>query len=120
MTDKFVPTRIVVTAHPKLPDALKEAGAISEYLKGKGIDAPHGSLNDEDLRKQVKQGKFDMLVSVGGDGTMLRAAHLCAPCGVPILGINHGRLGFLFQTESHNWQGMIDILLKGEAWIETA
>jgi NAD+ kinase len=118
MTDKFVPTRIVVTAHPKLPDALKEAGAISEYLKGKGIDAPHGSLNDEDLRKQVKQGKFDMLVSVGGDGTMLRAAHLCAPCGVPILGINHGRLGFLFQTESQNWQGMIDILLKGEAWIE--
>lgn len=118
MTETFVPTRIIVTAHPKLPEALKEAGAISEYLKGKNIDAPHGSLNDEDLRKQVKQGHFDMLVAVGGDGTMLRAAQLCAPCGVPILGVNHGRLGFLFQTESEHWTGMIDSLLSGEAWIE--
>ena len=118
MTETFIPTRIVVTAHPRLPDGLKVAGAISEYLKGKGIDAPHGSLNDEDLRKQVKQGKFDLLVTVGGDGTMLRAAQLCAPCEVPILGINHGRLGFLFQIESENWQGMIDTLLSGEGWIE--
>ncbi len=118
MAETFIPARIVVTAHPRIPDGLKVAGAISEYLKTQGIDAPHGSLNDEDLRKQVKQGKFDLLAAVGGDGTMLRAAHLCAPCGVPILGINHGRLGFLFQTESGNWQGMIDTLLKGEGWIE--
>jgi NAD+ kinase len=118
MAEAFNPTRIVVTAHPKLPDALKEAGSISEYLKGKGLDAPHGSLNDEDLRKRIKQGQFDLLVAVGGDGTMLRAAHLCAPCGVPILGINHGRLGFLFQTESEHWHDMIDSLLNREAWIE--
>jgi NAD+ kinase len=118
MTDKFVPARIVITAHPKLPESMREAALISEYLKGKGIDAPHGSLNDEDLRKQVRKGEFDLLTAVGGDGTMLRAAHLCAPCGVPILGINQGRLGFLFQTESQKWQDMIDSLLKGEAWIE--
>ena len=118
MAETFIPTRVVVTAHTKLPDAMKEAGAIAEYLKGKGIDAPYGSLNDEILRKQVKQGQFDLLVAVGGDGTMLRAAHLCAPCGVPILGVNHGRLGFLFQSGSEHWQGMVDSLLKGEAWIE--
>jgi NAD+ kinase len=118
MTDKFVPTRIVITAHPKLPEAMREATLISEYLKGKGIDAPHGSLNDEDLRKRVRKGEFDLLTAVGGDGTMLRAAHLCAPSGVPILGVNQGRLGFLFQTESQKWQDMVDSLLKGDAWIE--
>jgi NAD+ kinase len=118
MAETFIPKRVVVTAHPKLPEALTEAGAISEFLKGKDIDAPHGSLNDEGLRLQVKQGQFDLLIAVGGDGTMLRAAHLCAPRNVPILGVNHGRLGFLFQTESEHWQEMIETLLKGEAWIE--
>lgn len=38
---------------------------------------------------------FDMLISVGGDGTILRAATLVRDSGVPILGINAGRLGFL-------------------------
>ena len=38
---------------------------------------------------------FDMLISIGGDGTILRAAALVRNSGVPILGINAGRLGFL-------------------------
>src|SRR5690242_19061613 len=38
---------------------------------------------------------FDMLISIGGDGTMLRAVTLVRDSGVPILGINAGRLGFL-------------------------
>jgi NAD+ kinase len=49
---------------------------------------------------------------------MLRAGHLCAPCGVPILGINLGRLGFLIQVERGEWREMLDRLLEGEAWIE--
>jgi len=118
MNDKFVPGRIVVTAYPKLPDALEEAQAIAEYLKQKKIEAPFGSLNDDDLRRRVRDGAFDLLVAVGGDGTMLRAGHLCAPSGVPILGVNHGRLGFLYQVEPDGWRGMIDRLLGGEAWIE--
>jgi NAD+ kinase len=37
---------------------------------------------------------FDMLISIGGDGTILRAATLIRDSGIPILGINAGRLGF--------------------------
>jgi len=59
-----------------------------------------------------------MLIAVGGDGTMLRAGHLCAPSGVPILGINLGRLGFLIQIERDEWRPMLERLFKGEAWIE--
>ncbi len=114
-----IPQRIAVTAHPKLPNALHEAGEISAYLKQKGLEAPNGSLNDESLRKRVHAGEFDLLIAVGGDGTMLRVGRLCAPHNIPVLGINKGRLGFLFQIEDEGgWQKMIDQLLAGDFWVE--
>lgn len=113
-----IPRHIVVTGHPKVAEALQEAEAISGYLKQKGLDAPFGSLYDEGLRKRIHAGEFDLLITVGGDGTMLRAGNLCAPHGVPVLGINKGRLGFLFQVDDGGWQKMLDLLLAGEFWIE--
>jgi len=118
MSDPFLPQRPVVTAYPKMPAAFAEAEAISKYLVEKGLQAPYGSLYDEVLRKRVKNGDFDLLIAVGGDGTMLRAGHLCAPCSLPILGINLGRLGFLIQVQQEEWRDMIERLLNGESWIE--
>jgi len=82
------------------------------------MDAPCASLYDEDLRKRVKQGEFDMLIAVGGDGSVLRAGHLCAPCNVPIFGVNLGRLGFLIQVDRKEWREYFEKLFNGEAWIE--
>jgi NAD+ kinase len=118
MSDPFLPQRLVVTAYPKMPEAFAEAEAITAFLKEKHLDVPCGSLYDEGLRKRVKNGDFDMLIAVGGDGTMLRAGHLCAPCKVPILGINLGRLGFLIQVQRNEWRDMLVRLFEGEAWIE--
>jgi NAD+ kinase len=118
MPDPFLPKRLVVTAYPKMPAAFAEAEAISNYLTQRGLVSSCGSLYEEDLRKRTKNGEFDMLIAVGGDGTMLRAGHLCAPYGVPILGINLGRLGFLIQVQQKEWRDMLERLFKGEAWIE--
>lgn len=118
MPANFIPKRPVVTAHQKLPEAVIEAEAMSAYLKSKGVDAPFGSIYDEDLRKRVRGGEFDVLIVAGGDGTVLRAGHLCAPCGVPMLGVNLGRLGFLIQVNRNEWREYFDKLLNGEAWIE--
>ena len=49
---------------------------------------------------------------------MLRAGHLCAPSGVPILGINMGNLGFLIQVARDSWQKELEKLLVGDFWIE--
>lgn len=114
----FIPKYPVVTAYPKMPEALSEAEAMSVYLKSKNIDAPFGSIYDEDLRKRVRRGEFDMLIIAGGDGSVLRACHLCAPSNVPILGVNLGRIGFLIQIVRTDWQKYFDKLLNGEAWIE--
>ena len=111
--------RIAIVAHPKLDDAMREAGIVSAYLKEKGIQAPHGSLYDEDLRNRVKSNQFDVLIAFGGDGTILRAGHLCAPYNVPILGLNKGRLGFLFQIDDQGWEPALDRLLAGEYWVES-
>ena len=118
MPNAFVPKRPVVVAYPKVPEAFAEADLIGKFLNEKGFEAPQGSIYDEDLRKRVKNGDFDMMIAVGGDGTMLRAGHLCAQSGVPILGIKMGRLGFLIQVDRTEWREMLERLLKGEAWIE--
>jgi NAD+ kinase len=118
MPDAFIPKRPVVAAHQKIPEAFLEAEAMSAYFKERGIDAPYGSMYDEDLRKRIRHGEFDMLIVAGGDGSVLRAAHLSAPGGVPILGVNLGRIGFLIQVEREEWRQYFDKLFNGEAWIE--
>jgi NAD+ kinase len=55
---------------------------------------------------------FDMLVSIGGDGTILRAATLVRDSGVPILGINAGRLGFLATVQKDNIAEFLQFIIE--------
>jgi len=118
MPSAFIPQRPVIVAYPRMPEAFTEVEAMAIYLKEKGLDVPHGSLYDEALRGRVKNREFDLLIMAGGDGSVLRAGHLCAPLNLPILGVNLGRLGFLIQIDRHEWREHFDKLLNGEAWIE--
>ena len=54
---------------------------------------------------------FDMLISIGGDGTMLRAVTLVRNSGVPLLGINAGRLGFLANVQKENIAAFMQLVL---------
>ena len=54
---------------------------------------------------------FDMLISIGGDGTILRAATLVRGSGVPILGINAGRLGFLATVQKDNIAKFMQVVI---------
>jgi NAD+ kinase len=102
-----------------MPQAFAEAEAMAAYFREKGIEAPHGSLYDENLRKRVRRGEFDLLIMAGGDGSVLRAGNLCAASKVPILGVNLGKLGFLIQVDRDEWREYFDKLLNGEAWLES-
>ena len=78
-------------------------------------------LIDKSLIKTLKSYKpdkvldksFDFLISVGGDGTMLRAATLIKDSNIPIIGINTGRLGFLATVQKDNLEQAITQLLAG-------
>ena len=109
---------IIVTTHPRMPNTRKFGEELHRLLREQGKDAVAGSLNDVALRQRVKDGEFDLLIALGGDGSMLRAAHLCAPVGVPILGINMGHLGFLIQVSMDDWQTALENLFAGHFWLE--
>ncbi len=55
---------------------------------------------------------FDILVSIGGDGTILRAATYVRNSGIPILGVNAGRLGFLAKVQKENIETFLQIVLE--------
>jgi NAD+ kinase len=112
------PTRIVVVAHPLVNEADKEAEIVSQALHELGVVAEHGFLHDTDLHQKVQSGEFDVLIALGGDGTMLRAGHLCGPSNVPILGVNFGSFGFLMEIRQHQWREFLPLLLNGDYWLE--
>ena len=55
----------------------------------------------------------DLAIAIGGDGTMLRAAHLLADYNIPLLGINRGRLGFLADIPANAVIRRLDEILRG-------
>lgn len=55
---------------------------------------------------------------LGGDGTILSVARLCAPLKIPILGINFGRVGFLTELEPAEAEEKIPLYLSGDCWID--
>ncbi|MEM9836003.1 MAG: NAD kinase [Bacteroidota bacterium] len=78
----------------------KDVGVVSSYL-------------DFDIKK------FDMVITLGGDGTILKAITLIRDRKIPILGINLGRLGFLARVEKKNIEATIKLLARGRFEVET-
>lgn len=57
--------------------------------------------------------RADLAVVVGGDGTLLNAGRVLAPAGVPILGVNRGRLGFMVDVAPEAMRAILDQILRG-------
>ena len=96
-------SRVGVLHHPKIAESQPLADEITARLRTLGAQVWVGSTWDEDaVHTQIVQ--LDVLVTLGGDGSMLRAARMSAPHGVPILGVNLGRLGFLTEVQRNEWQ----------------
>ena len=77
--------------------------------------ALYASMEDLEGRGGLK---VDLLITVGGDGTILHAAHVTAPLAVPILGINMGRLGFMTELSVKDALDNVERYLTEELWTE--
>ena len=60
----------------------------------------------------------DLAISIGGDGTMLRAVRLVCAAGTPVLGINVGHLGYLTEIEPTGWREALVRILAGDHLVE--
>lgn len=109
--------RMGLLHHPKLPATQHLARAMAREVEHLGVSAWLASTWDEEaVRREVEH--LDMLVTLGGDGSILRAARMSCEYGVPVLGVNMGRLGFLTEVEPNAWSHALPRLLSGDYWIE--
>lgn len=68
---------------------------------------------DLDLESEVRSGEADFAVVLGGDGSVLRAARQLAQHGVPLLGLNVGKFGFLTETSAEQYEAVLEDVLEG-------
>jgi NAD+ kinase len=103
--------------HPKLAESRVMAAEILEFIEGMGASAWVSlSWNEEAIKERMPD--LDLLIILGGDGSLLRGARLSARHAVPILGINMGRLGFLVEVQPAEWPERVRQALTGDYWIE--
>jgi NAD+ kinase len=106
-----------VLYHPELAEARVMAADILEFVEGLGVSAlVSPTWNDGGLQEHLSS--LDLMIVLGGDGSIIRAARIAASYKFPILGINMGHLGFLAEVQPGEWRDAIEQMLSGKFWIE--
>lgn len=111
---------IGILHHPRKPESAALAAQMAEFTQAHGCSAWLDSAWDESsvIGRLDEMPELGMLITLGGDGTILRAARMGARAGIPILGVKMGRLGFLAEVEPDDWQRPLAAVLAGEYWLE--
>lgn len=109
--------RVGIFCPPSRAEAVRLAREVFGDLNRRGISVWPGSLVDEAALCQAAP-ELDLLIALGGDGTIVRAVRAVATCGVPILGVNFGRLGFLAEVDPPEVESAIEAVVAGQYFVE--
>src|SRR5262245_18232371 len=106
--------------HPGRRAALDAADVLTGWLEERDVQTRRldGNDADDDDRASAFADGLDLVVSVGGGGTFLRAARVAARAGVPVLGVKVGRMGFLTEVDPDQAPAALERVLDGSARIE--
>jgi len=109
--------RVGILYHPMIEAAHALAEKLYVFLSSGDVSAWLCSAwEGEEARTQVNG--TDFILSVGGDGTVLRAAQLVVPNPTPIIGVNMGNLGFMTELSADDAVDKLPALLAGKGWID--
>jgi NAD+ kinase len=110
--------KVGIVVHAGRPAAVEAADRLIRWLRDREVTTR--CLSGEDLPAEEKlppesfAGGLDLMISVGGDGTLLRAAHLASVADVPVLGVKVGRVGFLTEVEPEEAPDLLAAAMTGE------
>ena len=97
----------------RIPEALDFSTAILHELELSDSSWLSPAENLESLRPRAKS--TDLVITVGGDGTILRAVQFTGPAGIPVVGINMGRLGFMTELQVDEAMDRLPFYFNGDS-----
>jgi NAD+ kinase len=109
--------KVGIFLHSRWSVAVQLADRVESVLSAEGCDVWQTSDWDDSAVAEQTPGT-DLLICLGGDGTVLRAARTVVPHPVPILGVNMGRLGFLTEVRPGELVDRLSDVLEGRCRIE--
>lgn len=117
--DPTPPHKVVIITHPRATETEEILPQITAFLEQRSVDVVATTMAQEASADRLLEASTDLVIAVGGDGTMLRAGSLGATTQTPVLGINLGRLGFLVEVGRGDWRPALERVLEGDFWIES-
>jgi len=109
--------KVGILYHPKIETAPILAKELEDFLTARGISVWLCSAWEGEQAKAQASGT-ELILTVGGDGTILRAAQVAFPEQVPIIGVNLGRLGFMTELSAEEARQKLPALLEGGGWVD--
>ncbi len=107
---------IGILYNPRITQARPLAEKIAAWIEQGGRRAAVCAVEDGPTTLHWQE--TDLVVTLGGDGSILRAARTASPYQTPILGVNMGRVGFLTEADPGTWRQVLARALAGDYWIE--
>ncbi|MBI4758085.1 MAG: NAD(+)/NADH kinase [Chloroflexi bacterium] len=111
------PRVVGIVYNQRLREALPLARRLAGYLESNSCQPWLGAAREIDQYRE-QAASSAMIISLGGDGTLLRVARLAAPVGALIVGVNLGQLGFLTEAGPEDVLAKLPRFLAGEHWVE--
>jgi NAD+ kinase len=113
-------SRVAIVAHYERPDVVVVIESTMNWLRERGHEGwllpdDGAELDLVEYTEERPLADADVVVCLGGDGTMLRAVGILDGAPVPLLGVNLGQLGYLTEVEPDELLGSLGAVLDGEA-----
>jgi NAD+ kinase len=103
--------------HPMIQAAHALAKKLEDFLNSKGVTV--WSCSAWESKKAISNlDKTNFILSIGGDGTILRAVQVAKLNSIPVTGINLGKLGFMTELSTEDVLDKLTELLHGEGWVD--